>query len=266
MTSRSVPTTPEGKFGKELSDFINEMIRRQRFVVPIMTADPPETDPTNLWLRYDGRLRGRVPNGSGYTYYDYPMRTDITAPPAVPAYPASPATPTPPQTQSRTWVAGWSQTYKGDGTYRDDHDGDVYAIFGNDPAWGNQHSLIGFDYTDIVTQLTGSTVQSITVTMTTLMTYYPSGTTVSFGMHNETGFVASHNAAATLLRYADQASLTPGDTVSHALPLAFAQQLRAGTAKGIVLEAPNADKGLLGAVASVGSGYTPPQLTITYAK
>lgn len=263
---RQVPTTSEGKFGKALEDYINSLIRQRRYVVPIFTADPPETDPTNLWLRYDGRLRGRVPNGSGYTYYDYPMRSDISSPPAVPAYPAAPTPPTPPQSMTKTWTANWSQTYKGDGNYRPDTDGDIYAIFGTDGAWGNQKALVGFDYADMVSTLTGSTLLSISLTMTPVSTYYASGTQVALGMHNQAGWVASYDASTTILRYGDQETITPGQTATYTLPLAFAQQLRAGTAKGLVFEAPNSSPGFLGAIASVGSPYTPPQLTITYAK
>lgn len=266
MTTRNMPTSPEGKFGKALEDFINGLIRQQRFVIPTFAADPPETDPTNLWMRWDGRLRGRYWNGTVYVYIDYPLRSDITAPPAVPAYPAAPTGPTPVQSQSRTWTANWSQTYLGSGAYRTDTDGDIYAIFGTDGAYGNQKSLVGFDYADIVTQLASSTIQAITLTMTTMSTYYANGTKVSLGMHNITGFVTTYDVTTTILRYGSEQTIQPGQTATYTLPLSFAQQLRAGTAKGLVFEAPNASPGFLGAVASAGSAYTAPQLTITYAK
>lgn len=265
MTSRQVPTTPEGKFGQEIVDLIQSLIRQQRFVIPNFAADPPETDPTNLWMRYDGRLRGRYWNGSAYVYVDYPMRSDITSPPAVPAYPAKPAQPSPPQSYQQTWIAQWSQTYTGSGAKRNDTQGQLNAVFGTDNTNGYQKALIGFDYAAIATALASSTIQSVQLTVTTLSTYYANGTLV-VGMHTQATEPTTFDVTGTILRYAYQGIVQAGQSSVHNLPLAFAQNLRGGTAKGLVFEAPNDDPSFLGVIAGVGSGYTPPQLTITYAK
>lgn len=269
MSNRQVPTTPEGKFGQDIVRLVQELIREQRFVIPNLTADPPETDPTNLWMRYDGRLRGRYWNGSGYTYVDYPMRSDITSPPAVPAYPSAPTAPSAPQSYTKTWTSTWSQTYQGDATKRTDTIGEAQLSFGTDsdaPGYGYQVALAGFDYADLVSQLASSTIQSMSVTFTTLNSYFASGTTVSLGMHNQTAEPTTYTDTSTILRRRAEADALPGSTRAYPVPIAFAQQLRSGTAKGLVFETPNADPGYHGVVAGVGSGYTPPQLTITYAK
>ena len=264
--NRRVSTTSEAKFAQQIMEMVEARIRKLRFVIPIFAADPPETDPTNLWMRWDGRLRSRYWNGSVFVYTDYPLRSDITSPPAVPAYPANPAPPSLPQTVSRTWSALWSQTYKADGTQRTDTAGGVQCFFGSEDAYMNQKSLIGFDYADIVSKLSGSTIQSITITLTGLSTYYPTGAQVAMGMHNQTTEPSTYNVTTTILRYGNQETILPGTTEAYSLPMAFAQQLRAGTAKGLVLEAPGPDKGFWGSVAGFGSGYPIPQLTITYAK
>jgi hypothetical protein len=266
MTARRVSTTPEAKFAQQVTELIEARIRKLRFVIPIFTADPPETDPTNLWMRWDGRLRSRYWNGTVYVYTDYPLRSDITSPPAVPAYPANPSPPSLPQTVSRTWVAQWSQTYKADRTQRTDTAGNVLCFFGSEAAYNKQLSLLGFDYADIASKLSGSTIQSITVTMAGINSYYPTGAQVAMGMHNQATKPSVYNETTTILRYGNQETILPGTNIAYSLPMAFAQQLRAGTAKGLVLEAPGPDKGFWGSVAGVGSTYPAPQLTITYAK
>jgi hypothetical protein len=265
MSSRQVPTTPEGKFGQQVAELISSMMRQQRFVIPTFAADPPETDPTNLWMRYDGRLRGRYWNGSAYVYVDYPMRSDITSPPAVPAYPTKPAQPSPPQSFQQTWLAQWSQTYAGSGAKRNDTQGQVNAVFGSDTANGYQKALVGFDYAAIATALASSTIQSVQLTVSVLSAAHTT-TTLAVGMHNQASEPTTYDVTTTILRYGYQGDVQSGQISTHNLPFAFAQVLRAGTAKGLVLEAPSSDPNFLGVVAGVGSGYTPPQLTITYAK
>jgi len=268
MTSKSVPTTPEGKFAAQVEALIESKLRQQRFVVPMFAADPPETDPTNLWMRYDGRLRGRYWNGASYTYVDYPMRSDITAPPAVPVYPAKPATPLAPQTTVSQWTALWSQTYTGTGTKRTDTIGESNLVFGQDAGgvYSTQKALFGFDYASIVTALTGSTIQSVQLDFVALSTFFGGPVSAFLGMHNQTAEPSTFDVTTTILRYGDLETFVPGGGFSCTIPISFAQQLRAGTAKGIVLEAQNNDKGNSGIVAGVGSGYTPPVLTVTYAK
>lgn len=267
MTNKNIPTTPEGKFAEQVKRLVLDILRRQRFVIPTLSADPPTTDPTNLWMRWDGRLRGRYWNGSGYTYVDYPMRSDITSPPAVPAYPSPPASAATPQTYVTTWPGTWSQSYQGSNAKRTDTIGEQNLVFGTEGSFGLQKSLVGFDYTSIVSALTGSTIQEVKLTMTMLHTYWPDSVSPMFGMHNLTSEPTTYDSpGSTILRYGFTDTWSRGETKTVNLPMAFAQQLRAGTAKGLVLEAPNSDPGFFGYAAGVGSGYTPPQLTITYAK
>jgi hypothetical protein len=269
MTSnKEVPTTPEAKFSREIDRMIDEKLRRQHFVIPTLSADPPETDPTNLWMRWDGRLRGRYWNGSGYTYVDYPMRSDITSPPAVPAYPSPPASAAAPQTYVATWTASWSQTYRGDETKRTDTIGENNLAFGSDVGgvYGQQRGLFGFDYSSIVTALTGSTIQRVELTFTTIDTENLLGADVYVGMHNHTSEPATYNPTTTILRYGATVRAREGMTDTFALPISYGQQFRAGTAKGLVMEALGPESALGGYAAGVGSAYTPPRLTITYAK
>jgi hypothetical protein len=267
-SAKQIATTPEGKFAQQIEALVKAALRQQRFVIPTFAADPPESDPTNLWMRYDGRLRGRYWNGSGYTYVDYPMRSDITSPPAVPAYPPAPSAPAAPLTYTTTWSATWSQTYTGTGVRRTDPIGETSLVSGMDSTgtYGQQKALAGFDGTAIATALAGSTILGIRLTLTVLGAYWATGGEVYFGQHNLTSEPTTFDPATASLRYNSSAQLVPGGMASVNLPLSYAQELRSGTAKGLVFEAITGDQGALVQMAGVGSGYTEPQLTITYAK
>jgi len=266
MSGRPVDVTPEARFRAAVEAKVREMDRPRPFEIPRFQADPPEQDPTNLWMRWDGRLRGRYWNGASYTYVDYPMRSDITAPPAVPAAPAPPAPGTIPQTYETTWTATWSQTYQGNDTKRTDTAGETQLYFGQvDTTLGLQKSLVGFDGVSLVSTLTGSTIQKIELTMTLLGAYWSSVKT-QFGLHNLSAEPVTFDGTTIDQRKVGKGTFSVSGNNTIALPLAFAQSMRAGTAKGLAIEAPSADREFYGFAAGVGSGYTPPKLTITYAK
>lgn len=263
-TDKHQPTTAEGLFAKAIEDKFDQA-KPPAFVIPILSADPPETDPTNLWMRWDGRLRGRRWNGASYSYTDYPLRTDITSPPAVPAYPAAPAQPPAPTTYVSTYQATWSQGYQGDDQQRANAVGYLSLPYGNDgTAYGQQKSLIGFDYASIVTDLTGSTVKQVQLTLSNTDSYAPS-VAIYFGLHAETAKPTTWPSSG-IQRFLANDRWVRTETKTINLPLTFATSIRGGTARGISIEAPSASLEGYGIAAGVNSGITPPQLTITYAK
>jgi hypothetical protein len=268
MPSFNRPTNPESSF---VTRILNEVLKRlpQAYVVPVVQNDPPDTDPTNLWMRPDGRLRGRYWNGASFTYVDYPMRSDITSPPAVPAAPAPPAKPSTPKTYQKTYTATWSQSYQGSGAKRVDSIGETYLVFGDSGAdtYGTQRALVGFDYATIATDLASSTIHKVELRMTNVHSYWDSGVDVFFGMHNVTSEPATWPASGSLpLRRVVNHRFGKTETKIVPLQVQFGQLLRAGTAKGLAIEAPTAEKDYYGYAAGFGSGFTPPQLIITYAK
>jgi hypothetical protein len=265
--SRQRPVSPESRFARAL-DRRAEFPRPVSFVIPTLAADPPDDDPTNLWMRFDGRLRGRYRDASNaWVYVNYPLRTDITSPPAVPAYPAAPALPPAPMTYQNVYTATWSQGYKGDGSLRTDSLGTLNAPFGNRfDGNGTQRSLIGFDYATIATDLASSTIYSVSLALQLVDSTLPQGADLYFGIHNETAAPSVFPDGALPASKIASAHFTKGGTDSAPLPLEFAVRLRAGTGKGIAIEAPSSAGDFYGIAAGVGSGYFVPQLTITFAK
>lgn len=259
--------TPEARFAAKIRS-LQERPKPVAFVIPTLAADPPEGDPTNLWMRYDGRLRGRFPNSGGtFTYVDYPMRTDATSPPAVPAYPPAPALPAAPMTYQNAYVASWSQGYKGDGSKRLDTVGELNLPVGSRPdAFGVQRSLIGFPAATIAADLAGSTIYNVSLSLQLVDSALENGVDLYFGIHNEAAEPTIFPDGSLPASRIASAHFTKGDVITVPLPLEFAMRLRAGTGKGIAIEAPGSASDFYGIAAGVGSGYFVPQLLVTFAK
>lgn len=269
MGSYTRATSPEAQLSQTIDELVEANTRPTPFVIPVLQADPSTADPTNLWMTTNGRLRGRYWNGSTWVYIDYPLRSDITAPPAVAAPPAPVTKPTPIKTYKTTWTATWSQTYQGDGDKRTDDRGNNYIVYGNsgDSFNGTQRALIGFDYADIQSKLASSTIKSVQLKMTNVHAYWNSGVQVYFGMHNVTSEPASWPSSGSLL-HRKQVHFKFGkpETKTVSLGTLFGRELRANNGKGLAVEAPSSSRDYYGYAGGVGSGYTPPQLIITYAK
>lgn len=263
--SRYVPASEEARFAQALQD--QGFKPPSAFVIPVLQNDPPANDPTNLWMRPDGRLRGRYWNGSAWVNVDYPMRSDITAPPAVPAAPAPAAQPPAPRTYRTAFAATWTQSYKGDDSKRTDSNGDLMLMYGNSgDANGTNKSLIGFNYSSIASTLTSSTIKKVELSLTNVDAYWDSGVDIYFGIHNVTAEPATWPADLLPRRKISKHHFEASEAKTVTLPLEFATMIRAGTGKGIAIEAPNASRDFYGYAAGVGSGFAVPQLIVTYAK
>lgn len=268
MTSRYQPNSPEASFTQALDEKFGQQIPRA-FVIPVLQTDPLESDPTNLWMRTDGRLRGRYLNSGGtFVYVDYPLRSDITSPPSVPAAPAPPAAPPAPQTYKKTYAATWTQTYKGDGDKRTDDKGNEMLVYGNagDGYNGTNRSLIGFDYATIASNLSGSTVKKVQLQMTNIHAYWNSGVDIYFGIHNVTSEPTTWPDGSLPRRRIKIHHFGKPQYRQVDMPIEFATRIRDGSGKGIAIEAPSSSRDYYGFAAGVGSGYAPPKLVVTYAK
>lgn len=270
MPSFDRTTSPEGQLLKALMDRVKaELQTPSKFVVPFLQNDPDEKDPTNFWMTTTGRLRGRYWNGTVFVYLDYPLRSDITAPPAVTPPPPPPAKPAAARTFKTTWQAIWTQTYQGDGDKRTDSKGNNYLVYGNggDSFNGTQRSLIGFNYGSIQSALSGSIIKLVQLRMTNVHAYWNNGVDIYFGMHNVTAEPASWpSSGSLLLRRSVKQHFGKPQTKTVSLSGAIGSAFRSGSGKGLAIEAPSGDRDYYGFAAGLGSGYTPPQLIITYTK
>jgi hypothetical protein len=268
VSSRYKANSPEGEFAEALEQKLGR-VNPGAFVIPQLQDDPDELDPTNLWMRWDGRLRGRCLNSAGtaFDYFDYPMRSDITAPPAVPPSPVPPPLGAAPKTFKQTYDATWSQSYKGDDSKRTDSLGNDYLVYGNSgDANGVNKALIGFDYAAIASDLNLSTIKKVQLRLENIHAYWASGVTIYFGIHNVTAEPATWPSGSIPRRRITKHIFGKPQIRTASMALDFAKLIRDGTGKGIAIEAPNSSRDFYGYAAGVSSGYTVPQLIVTYAK
>jgi hypothetical protein len=262
-------TDPYGDLVRRILAIENEArdALRRPFTIPTLNADPPESDPTNIWMFPDGRIRSRHlnPAGSAFVYREW-----VSSAPGSGTSATAPAAPvTSPVTQQQTFLAQWSHSYRstGGGAQRTDQ-GAVMLYYGSsgDSFNGTNRSLVGFDHAAISAALAGSTVNSVHLRLVNVHAWYNSGVNIYFGIHNFSSKpgtwtgggipaqrIVSHKFGKPQERYVP-------------MPLAFATMIRDGTGKGIAIEAPDSSREFYGYAAGVGSGYNVPALIIQYTK
>lgn len=255
---------PLAALQRELADLRStvDSAMRRPFRVPILAADPPVEDPTDLWMFPDGRLRGRHLNTTGTAFVTREWVT--TAPGAATSGTAAAPPTTVPVTVQDTFVAQWTQSYRQSSAARTDA-GAVMLYYGSsgDGFNGKNQSLIGFDHAAIAAALAGSTVNAVWLRLMNIHGWYHSGVNVYFGIHNFSSEPASW--AGGLFRIVSHRFGKPQERTVP-MPLSFATSIRDGTGKGISIEAPNSSKEFYGYAAGVGSGYVIPALIVNYTK
>lgn len=257
---------PIDELGRRLRDLelqIRLLTHADPFRIPVRATDPDVTEPINMWLFPDGRLRARHwnPGGTAYVIREWVptaagSSTSATAPAA-----AKPA----PISYQKVYVGTWSDSYKQDGTKRTDVPGLLEYGYA-DATNGRCRSLVGFDHATIATDLASSTVHSVYLTMLNRNAVWPTSTTVYLGVHNFSSSPASWAGAGIPESMVQSEMFTPSQQRTIKVPLTFATRLRDGTGKGIALEVPSDDPALAGSMSGYGTSYTVPMLTVNYAK
>jgi hypothetical protein len=233
-----------------------QSLRSSPFRIPVVDADPVVDLGTNAWLMNDGRLRVRTASGTikEYAPVGTPGGTTTTV-----------AKPTPPpakKTYTKTWTAQWTQSYQED---NDQRTGTDYLYYGYaDTFNGRQKSLIGFDYNNIKTNLTGASVSKVELFFHQLHSWWNWGGHVRFGMHNNTVKPTSYGGV--VKNNMTDATFGPSQAKWVTVATEFGIRFRDGTGRGVLIDNLTDDHAYYGYGAGVsGNGY-PPQIRITYVK
>lgn len=222
--------------------------------IPVLGADPPASDTTNVWLFPDGRLRWRKPSGVVAEF------TPVASPGSSTSTVAKPSV-TQPKSYAVEYAALWSQTYKGDDTKRIDDPTRVH--FGRlDAANGRQKTLLGFDYAAIQTALTGASVKSVELYLHAGDAYF-GDVLVRFAAH--TNATAPATYAGQYRRNVSLRTYRASEAKWVTLSTAFGQWLQAGTIKGVGIVQSSDASSEYGNALGVGSSDAP-KLRITYVK
>lgn len=248
-----------------LEEQVRDLQRPRPFRIPLLAADPPTSDPTSMWLLPDGRLRARHLNTAGTAFV---IREWVSTSAGSSSSGTAPAAPgAAPTTRETSWAAQWSQSYRQSGPARTDA-GTKYIYYGDsgDSFNGRNRSLIGFDYSNIASTLSGSTVLEVRLTLLNLHSWYNNGSDIHFGIHNYTSEPSSWAGGGIPRSMIAKHHFGKPQQRTVAMPLEFATAIRDGWGKGIAVESPSDSLTFYGYAAGVGSGQQLPVLTVKYAK
>lgn len=130
-------------------------------------------------------------------------------------------------------------------------------------TWGNNRSLVSFNYSGIQADMTGKTIKKCTLKFRVRFSYYNAGMTAVIGTHNSTSITSlpSSGLRTNLVR---KSNCKAGQWVTVTLPLSAAKALANGSAKGIIFgPGPSTSKDYYGYHYIGGSNS--PVLTFTYS-
>ena len=175
------------------------------------------------------------------------------------------AAPAPKVTYTKTYTATWSRTYDGDNTTTWDDSAYCYQGYYSSDR-GNTRSLVGFNYTQIQSDLSGATINSCKLTYKVAHAYYNAGMTVELGGHNYTAKPSTWASGSVTENQVAYASQVAGSTYTKTLPSAFGTNLKSGTWKGVSF-GPGPSNSLTYYGYLYGATQTgKPYLTINYTK
>jgi hypothetical protein len=178
-----------------------------------------------------------------------------------PTAPPVPAT----KTYTKTYYATWSRTYDGDGGTTWDDSAYCYQGYYSSVR-ATTRSLVGFDYAQIQSDLSGATVNSIYLTIKGAHAYYNNGFTCYWGTHSYTAKPSTWSSGSVIERVGSTAGLAAGETVKLNLGTGVGNSFKSGANKGIAIGPPSSSSltyyGYIYGATQSGKPY----LTITYTK
>jgi hypothetical protein len=184
--------------------------------------------------------------------------TDVVQPPVTPPAPA-------PKTYTKTYYATWSRTYDGDSTTTWDDTPYCYQGYYSSTR-GNTRSLVGFNYAQIASDLSGATINSCKLTVKGAHAYYNNGYTLEWGTHNYTAKPSTWGAGNVHENRGSLATFAAGETATISLGTSIGGEFKSQVSRGISFgPGPSTSLTYYGyCYGATQSGK--PYLTITYTK
>lgn len=182
------------------------------------------------------------------------------------ANPDRPAAPKPKATYTKSYSCTWSGTYRSNGDYSSSHGGTmVQGDSGSDTWLNDARSLMGFNYSQIQSDLRGATIKSCHVTLNANHWYWNDGGTARIGTHSYT----SRPGKASSSRYSAQRVSSsnwpkPGKR-KVSLGTTIGNEFKSGATKGLMLGPTDGSKRQYGRFNGNGQS-SEPVLTIVYTK
>ncbi len=246
--------TPEERFYSRITEIERQLAQTKPLQIPILDEDPGPEYAGNIWALNDGRLHVRFPSGT-VLQYNAVASTGVTSSTPLPSPPAQPTT------QALEWPAVWSASYAVSGAAALSIPADRVTHGVLSESDGNTSSMIGFDYADIVSMLSGSTITRVELFLQTISTGLDAATCTLAGHNNATAPVT---LGADVTGQLSTIRVMSGGSY-HSMSTQLGAALRAGTMKGFILSAASASPSSTATHVGFGSGDVP-RLRVTFTK
>lgn len=188
---------------------------------------------------------------------DFTTKPPVTAPPATPKPP-----PAPEYVYTKKWYATWSRSYEGDDSTRfDDTDYMYQGNYSGSP--GNQKSLAGFDYKNIMSTLSGADILEAYITVENEHARWNKGLYVFVGTHNYSSKPSTWNGSNVRERRWKK-WVAEGASVTINIGVSAGNEFKSGSARGMGI-GPESDSDNYGYFRGATQGGKP-YLTIKYRK
>lgn len=224
--------------------------------IPIVDADPDAAQNGNIWMMEDGRLRARTAAGVIKEY------AAVGSPGGSSSGTAKPTPTAAKKTYVSTYAATWTQSYKENNSPRTDTN-DLYYGYA-DSFNGRGKSLIGFNWSAIKTQLTGSTVTKVEIYFHQIHSWWNWGAYVRFGIHNNNGQPGTYGGV--VKNNVSQITYGKPQAKWAVIATEVGVRFRDGTGRGILIDQLSSDRAFYGTGAGIGGSGSPPYLRFTYVK
>lgn len=162
--------------------------------------------------------------------------TTPTAPPTTKPIPKPPptSTPTSKSTYTKRWYATWSRSYEGDNSTRFDDPPTMYQGSYDGSSPGNQKSLAGFDYKNIMQTLKGAEIVEASITVKNEHARWNKGLYAQIGSHNYSSKPSTWSGG-TVRERRWKKWVSEGGSVTVNGGATFGKELQAGTSKGVAI-------------------------------
>lgn len=174
-------------------------------------------------------------NSIGY-FLTIPYSKDYVPPSSSPVVKPQPkpSQPTYKQTYTKKWYATWSRSYEGNDSTRFDDSPNMYQGSYDASSPGNQKSLAGFDYKNVMATLKGAEILEAHFTIRNTHARWNKGLYAQVGTHNYSSKPSTWNTA-TVYERKWKKWVTEGGTLSIDIGASTGRAFRDGTVKGIAI-------------------------------
>lgn len=150
--------------------------RSTGFTIPELDEDPDVTDPTNLWLLADGRLRARTFDGTIREYAQEAVAGSATSAVLLPDDPT-------PESYRTVYAATWGESYCSVHGLESGSNLEYGTAYGT--SHGDYRIMLGLDYATIQSDLVGATITGVEFKLENTDSWATADVEIFMGAHAE---------------------------------------------------------------------------------